>query len=370
MEPRLRIKNRWFRQASRTTIRFNCKLASSHRCGSGLLQILLCATFSGCGAKQTDQLPTHSNPVPSHSAEETTDPITTTPHQEADRFVSLGYKVQKQLAAFERILPNWTKKETDQLVQAIQSTEVKMLAGPLIDNQGAIVDARFIAPRTIEVDYAKWLALSMTDLATNEVPQLVFHEYLRVMGINDDNYVGSIPIAQAVGSLLDPKDEGLWLMVGGKETHCPSGYAVAQISTQNLGDHQISALNCQRLAELSTFASEPAVTIKPAATTSSYFFCPDGHALTGVTPTKVTNPDLVSSSDDGDMVVTAFTCQKYREGSFINQQYAYFDHRSFYRKDTDCRPAIFVGLAIHYGSDHHTTGSVCGKRVSPGSSSN
>lgn len=79
------------------------------------------------------------------------------------------------------------------LRQALNTTRVDAVKGPIIDSLGREVDARVIfderyKEKVIEINRNTWLNfISMR----GRVHRLVFHEYLRVLEVNDDNYVVS-----------------------------------------------------------------------------------------------------------------------------------------------------------------------------------
>ena len=81
------------------------------------------------------------------------------------------------------------KLTSKRFLDAIQETNVKPVEGPIFDNKGIEVDARFIVNKEgvkiIEVNRVVWLKYLTLEL---EFSILVLHEYLRVLGINDDQY--------------------------------------------------------------------------------------------------------------------------------------------------------------------------------------
>jgi hypothetical protein len=75
--------------------------------------------------------------------------------------------------------------------EAIKEIRVDAVNGPILDNAGRTVDARVIfddryEEQVIEIDRNNWKDFIFQ---RGRAHRLVFHEYLRVISVNDDNYV-------------------------------------------------------------------------------------------------------------------------------------------------------------------------------------
>jgi len=77
----------------------------------------------------------------------------------------------------------------DELFEVIQRTSIVVTSDKILDNKGSEVDARFDKDKNQIVIYEKaWLQhLSLPD----KMFRLVFHEYLRALGVDDDQFVVS-----------------------------------------------------------------------------------------------------------------------------------------------------------------------------------
>lgn len=106
----------------------------------------------------------------------------------AVKFTTIGYEV---LSALKKLKPEeaiLNLQELKRMEGALVSTRVDAVNGPIYDNAGKTVDARFVndsSKPTIEFDQQKWEGFLENSA---DMYRLVFHEYLRVMRVNDDNY--------------------------------------------------------------------------------------------------------------------------------------------------------------------------------------
>jgi hypothetical protein len=105
-------------------------------------------------------------------------------------FTRIGREVYLALAAHPGLLDEAQLAAFDAV---IKDTRVDAVRGPVIDSAGRQVDARVIHDEhydepVIEIDRNTWPAFIDQRVHAH---QLVFHEYLRVMGVDDDNYVVS-----------------------------------------------------------------------------------------------------------------------------------------------------------------------------------
>lgn len=104
------------------------------------------------------------------------------------KFTKLG---QEALSAMKKLSPEeaiLSAAELQRMELALVQTRVNGLTGPLLDNSGREVDARYLQTAgkpVIEIDEAHWPGI-FTDLDTSY--RLVAHEYFRAMGLDDDNY--------------------------------------------------------------------------------------------------------------------------------------------------------------------------------------
>ncbi len=109
-------------------------------------------------------------------------------------FTRLGVIVHETLLArgSNEVLDQAT---VDDLGEAIAQTRVHVAEGSIFDVHGLAVDARVVdndkGGKTIEIDRTRWARL-VEDKP--KVYGLVLHEYLRVLGKNDNNYVVSSKI--------------------------------------------------------------------------------------------------------------------------------------------------------------------------------
>ena len=84
-----------------------------------------------------------------------------------------------------------SESQLQAFLTAIESTDVKPISGnePFLDNRGRVVQARVVVDTTqgerelIELDQEYWITASPKDPG---VCRLVLHEYLRVIGVDDD----------------------------------------------------------------------------------------------------------------------------------------------------------------------------------------
>jgi len=75
----------------------------------------------------------------------------------------------------------------DELFKVIQNTSIVVTSEKIFDNKGSEVDARYVKDKDqIEIYDKAWIQhLSLPD----KMFKLVFHEYLRALGIDDDQFV-------------------------------------------------------------------------------------------------------------------------------------------------------------------------------------
>lgn len=112
------------------------------------------------------------------------------------KFTKLG---QEALSAMKKLKPAeaiLSAAELQRMEIAITKTRVNGLPGPLLDNSGREVDARYLLTEgkpVIELDEVRWPRI-FSDLDTSY--RLVAHEYFRAMGLNDDNYKISARLSQ------------------------------------------------------------------------------------------------------------------------------------------------------------------------------
>lgn len=110
-------------------------------------------------------------------------------------FTRLGRDVYLALQANPGLL---TADQLAAFDTAIRETRVDAVNGPIIDNSGREVDARVVFDQeyqefVIEIDRHSWPEIVVRRIHSH---QLVFHEYLSVLQINDDNYVLSSRVSE------------------------------------------------------------------------------------------------------------------------------------------------------------------------------
>ena len=110
-------------------------------------------------------------------------------------FTRLGRDVFLALQAHPGLL---TSDQLATFDTAIRETRVDAVNGPILDNSGREVDARVVFDQqyqefVIEINRHTWPDIVVRRIHSH---QLVFHEYMRVLQINDDNYVLSGQIAE------------------------------------------------------------------------------------------------------------------------------------------------------------------------------
>ena len=83
-----------------------------------------------------------------------------------------------------------TSNEVVSLKNTVENTRVYSVDGPILDVFGKQVEARIVrddgTTQHIEIDRSRWQALLGTD--PKKGYPLAFHEYLRVLGKDDDKY--------------------------------------------------------------------------------------------------------------------------------------------------------------------------------------
>lgn len=104
----------------------------------------------------------------------------------AARFVAKSWEILRHLEYVQTNLLD--EKQRIDLQLGIYNTKVIAIKGPLISNEGLVVDVRVVTnaqgEKTIELDVDKWETL-INDPSVNLI---ILHEYLRVTAINDDQY--------------------------------------------------------------------------------------------------------------------------------------------------------------------------------------
>lgn len=151
-----------------------------------LITALPLVALSGCsqfGAKRSGAEPT---PVPSPQGQET---------HGGDRlasiFVAKGYRIYDYLVRPSTIDHILTAEQAADFFAALRSTRVEPVVGPLLASPGAIVNARnledplFPGQKLIQLDQKIWETFFSRG---DDVNRLVLHEYLWVIGIDDQNY--------------------------------------------------------------------------------------------------------------------------------------------------------------------------------------
>jgi len=104
------------------------------------------------------------------------------------KFTQIGFEA---ISAMMKLSPNeaiLNLQNLKRLEKAATTTRVDAIKGPILDNSGRQVDARFIendGKPLIEIDEDRWPSF-LEDRDTSH--RLVIHEYLRVIRLNDDNY--------------------------------------------------------------------------------------------------------------------------------------------------------------------------------------
>lgn len=160
--------------------------------------------------------------------------------------------VARAWAILEYLETNQTRLLTDvqrlEFHTTLSTTLVAGVQGPLHSTDGLIVDARVVTDaagkRTIELDQEKWAVI----IEAPDSSMLVFHEYLRVLGLMDDHYEISSRLKYkpngapklSPGVYLVNKDTGFMVMEdqtisGIEDYYWPFGYEVNMMgSTRSL----------------------------------------------------------------------------------------------------------------------------------------
>lgn len=175
--------------------------------------------------------------------------------QVAGEFTRLAHVVLNALERLPHSEQILTVADLDRLERAIAEVRVNAVPGPLRDNSGRLVNARVLMASefrdtVIEIDEARWIAAME---ARRPLARLVLHEYLRVLGHDDDNYRISARLPENFAPVRE---------IGSFESYCslqdlnePELESVQFLLENVLGATERSPANCRRLA-----ASLPAVT--------------------------------------------------------------------------------------------------------------
>lgn len=153
-----------------------------------LLLVLAFVPLTGCqkpnSSKDSSQPPPNPEPEPQGQESHGGDRI-------ASLFVAKGYRVYDYLASLTAEEAVLNGDEMYAFLMALKRTRVDPVEGPLMDSVGDVVDARVLddplipGQKLIQLDSQRWEeALSHGE----DVYKLVFHEYLWVIGLDDQNY--------------------------------------------------------------------------------------------------------------------------------------------------------------------------------------
>lgn len=127
----------------------------------------------------------------------------------SSRFVNIGKAVFETLSRENADL--LTAEEMKSFRNSLFLTRINAIPGPLKDNRGRLVDARYIHTEehpVIELDQTRWEGFFANHELLN---QLVFHEYLRTIHVDDDNYKVSAklsPFSRAIDEVAGSTSDG------------------------------------------------------------------------------------------------------------------------------------------------------------------
>jgi len=126
----------------------------------------------------------------------------------AGEFIARGHEVlhylMKSTSPQDRIL---SPDQLSEFLTSLSTTRVEVVETPLQDPQGLEVDAvtiddpKFPGKAMIELNHQRWTENLLADIG---VYRLVFHEFLRVLGVKDDNFVVSRRLNMKDGGMPPP----------------------------------------------------------------------------------------------------------------------------------------------------------------------
>lgn len=142
----------------------------------------------------------------------------------AAEFVARGYVVLGKLRALQGEAQILSSGDTARLALALEQTRVASIDAPVfLDADGVPCDARnapdpdALGARMIELKRSAWLTL-LSDHAN--VYRLIFHEYLRILGIDDDNYKVSHRLTLTEGETIEVRTCGVTGSIAERVTAC------------------------------------------------------------------------------------------------------------------------------------------------------
>ncbi len=117
----------------------------------------------------------------------------------ASRFVNVGKAVYQTLLKEQSKLLK--PEELENFKKSLDETRINAVSGDIKDTSGRIVDARYLVTdnqAVIEINKSSWENF-FTE--RKKINQLVFHEYLRTIKVDDDNYKVSSQLSHFSGAI-------------------------------------------------------------------------------------------------------------------------------------------------------------------------